>query len=67
MKPKPNRNRKIFQRTRTRGGARSTGARARCRHVASTRVADPLEDVATDVEAEVFHGSVVAVLVHARR
>src|SRR3979490_3017625 len=57
MKPKPNRNRKIFQRTRMRCGWSLTSV---------DRVANPIQDVATDVEAEVFHGSVVAALVHAR-
>jgi len=58
MKPKPNRNRKIFP-------AHPYALRlGPSRHV--DRVADPIQDVATDVEAEVFHGSVVAALVHAR-
>src|SRR5438874_3223541 len=66
MKPKPNRNRNILQRTRMRCGEGKEAATAGWPSRRFDRVADPLQDVATDVETEVFHRSVIAALVHAR-
>src|SRR2546429_1050516 len=66
MKPKPNRNRNILQRPRMRCGEGKEAATAGWPSRRFDRVADPLQDVATDVETEVFHRSVIAALVHAR-